>query len=368
MRKAKIKVYGKNLQNFINALYSRNIKVYQLQNFTDYLQCAIDFCRLNDIQSLYANSSYKIEVIHHPRFKNLQDFLTRTIGVFLALTLFVFSIYIYNSKIWNYQIYGLNNVERCEIEEVLNENGGFIGAYKSNVNLDNLALQIIKSVDGVALASANIVGTTLIVTINEKIDNSALLGEFESIKSTCVGVVSKIVTTSGTALVKVGDKVAQNQILIDNYVLDSSGARILCKAKGEIYLEAYYSFTKVYHTINFRWEPSGRTQRIMQFDIDGDTKQCKFTKYQMKEREFYLSKILPIKVIDREYYELVQTQYTLNLEKDIDKLVSETKTLARKRYDFIDNNDKLQTKICDTADGGKQITVTFVKAEQIVVK
>ena len=363
MKKIKFRVIGKKPQNFINALYNRNIKIYNLRVGVEELTCSIEYCHFKGIQALYANSNYKIEIISAPKFSSFKVFFQNSIGILLALAVVTVCASLYSSRIWQYRIYGLQNVEAKEIVQALNEIGVKKGTTKASIDLKKLPITLIESVDGVALASANIVGTTLVITISEKIDNSALLNGNAPIvaKTTCI--ITKIVTTSGTALVQVGDKVAKGQTIIANYVVDSNGAHIPSKARGEISFDAYYSFSKTYYEKNTKLERTGKTQRVVA--IENDKKPlCKFEKFETETKTFYLSKIIPLKVTETKYYELASVQYTIDLENDEQKLLESTKKEAKSVCNVKDFEQEL-VNITPTIDGGKQITITYVVRESL---
>ena len=365
MKKVRFKVIGKKPQNFINALYNRNIKIYNLQVEPEGLTCSIECHHFVAIQALYAHSNYKIEVLSVPKFVSFKSFFSNSVGLLLALVVVIIGISFYSARIWQYRIYGLENVKATEIIHALNEIGAKKGSAKSSINLKELSNTLIANVDGVALASANIVGTTLIVTISEKIDNSALLNGNAPIVAKTSCIITKIITTAGTALVQVGDKVAKGQTLIANYVVDSSGAHIPSKARGEISYDAYYSFSKTYYENNTKLERTGKIQRTV--TIENDKKPpCKFEKFECDTKNYYLSKIIPLKVIETIYYELAPTHYAVDLEKDEQKLLDDTKVEAKAAHNIKDFEQEL-VNITPSTDGGKQITVTYVVHESLSI-
>ncbi len=365
MKKVKFRVVGKKPQNFINALYNRNIKIYDLTVTPEELTCSIESRHFAAIQALYAHSNYKIDVLSAPKFSSVKSFFNNSVGLLLALAVVITCTTLYSARIWQYRIYGLHNVETNEIMQALNEMGVRKGAIKSSIDLKKLSSTLIESVDGVALASANIVGTTLVVTISERIDNSALLNENAPIVAKTSCIITKIVTTAGTALVQVGDKVAKGQMLIANYVVDSSGAHIPSKARGEISYDAYYSFSKTYYEKNTKLERTGKMQRVV--TIENDKKlACKFEKFDCETKTYYLSKIIPLKATETIYYELAPVQYKVDLEKDEQKLLDATKVEAKATHNIKGFEQEL-VNITPTTDGGKQITVTYVVRESLSI-
>ena len=365
MKKIKFRVVGKKPQNFIQALYNRNIKIYNLVIKENELVCSVDSAHFSAIQALYANSNYKIEIISVPKYLSIKDFFRSSVGFLLALAIVVAGICFYSCRIWQYRIYGLESVEMAQVVAALNEFGATKGAEKSKIDLKHLTNSLIENVDGIALASASIVGTTLVVTISEKIDNSALLSENEPIVAKTACIITKIATTAGTALVQVGDKVAKGQILIANYIVDSNGAQISSKARGQISVKAYYSLSKSYYTNQIKLERTGKKQKVISIENDNATA-CQFQKYEVETKTYYISSIIPLKVTETIYYELVEKKYVIDVEKEEQNLIELTKKETKEKYS-IQNFEEELVNINNQSDGGKQITITYVVDENIIV-
>lgn len=364
MNKIKCRVIGNSPQNFINALYNRNITIYNLQIKDKEMVFSIEYKYFDSVQKLFSQINYKIEVISAPKFSTFKGFLKSSVGVLLAFAIVVIGLSYYSARIWQYRIYGLNNIKNEEIVQVLNKIGAKKGTTKSTVDLNALSVALMRNIDNIALCSANFVGTTLVITISEKIDNSALLGEYAPIVAQCSCIITKIITTAGTALVNVGDKVAKGQTIIANYIVDSNGARIPSKARGEISFDAYYTFSKTYYTNITKLERTGKIQKFV--SVESRQKDaCKFTKYEVETKTYYLSKIIPMKIIETIYYELNEIQYPIDIEKDVQKLVEITKNEAKNIHNIKDFKEEI-VNIVPTQDGGKQISVTYKVNENMV--
>lgn len=364
-KKVKFKVIGRNLHNFVDALYNRNLVLYNLYMQERELTCSVDFETFDYIQKLYGNSNYKIIVLSKPKYRSYKNFLRCNFAIVLALILSAAVLGVYSCRIWQYKVYGLNVVSFETIEQTLANAGVKKGVLKSNVDLKSLANALVQNVDGVALASVNLVGTTLAITISEKIDNTALLSTAAPVVAPNDCVITKIITTSGTALVGVGDKVAKGQTLIANYVENSLGARIPSRASGEIWANVYYSHTKVFGATNYELRRSGRTQKVFCIENEDACAACKFTQYETQTRSYYLSKTLPIKVIETTYYELEKVEVRVDLDKEENLLIEKTKVETRKRF-LVDNFDEELVSVLIRSDGKKQITVTYIKEESIL--
>lgn len=367
MKKIKFKVEGQNPQNFINALYNRNINLYGVSIIENGLICSVELEKFKHIQNMYANSNYKIAIISQPKYNSYKTFLKCNIGILISLIIITVALGIYSGRVWQFKVYGLDNVEYTQIEKNLNAMGVKRGMLKTSIDLSSVANNLVKNVEGVALASVNMVGTTLVITINEKIDNSQLLDNEGAIVAQNSCVITKIITTAGTALVKVGDKVAQGQTLIANYVIDANGNRISSRARGEIWADVYYSYTKTFSSTNYSLKRSGKTQKVTFLENSSQSYACKYANYETETRTFYISNVLPLMVTEITFYELKQVEYSVDLEKEENKLIEITKNEAKTTHN-IQNYDNEVVNVSALNDGKKQVTVTYIKQEKIINK
>ena len=367
MKKSKISVKGANLQNFLNALQNRKIVVKNIVVSDDNLIFETDFKNTDKIVKLFNNSNYKIAILSSPKYKNNKEFFYKNIGILIALFCVMISCFCYSQHIWQYKIYGNEIVDSNSIIEVLKENGARIGASKNNVDVNNIENALQQNIDNIALSSVNIVGTTLIVTINEKIDNTDLLDNTKAIVSNFDCVITSIKTIAGTALVKVGDKVAKGETLIGNYVVDNLGQTTPSKAVGEVYADVYYNYSKTYFESENVLERSGKTYcyndiNIFGLKIDGKNK-SKFSNYEVETKSYYLDSFIPILVTQNKVYELAEKQVNNDLS-NIDNLIKNTTELGQKQYN-LDEYDNVITNV-SKGENNVTISVSFVINKKIV--
>ena len=367
MKKSKISVKGANLQNFLNALQNRKIVVKNLVFNDDNLIFETEFKNVDKLVKLFNNSNYEIKILSNPKYKNNKEFILKNLGILIALFFVVVSCLCYSQHIWQYKIYGNDIVDSNSIIEVLKANGAKIGVSKNDIDVNNIENALQQNIDNIALSSINIVGTTLIITINEKIDNTDLLDNTKAIVSNYDCVITSIKTIAGTALVKVGDKVAKGETLIGNYVVDNSGQMTPSKAVGEIYADVYYTYTKTYFESESVLERSGKTYCFNDINILGlkinSKNKSKFSNYEIETKSYYLDSFIPILVTQNKVYELVEKQVNNDLN-DIDNLIKNTTELGQKQYN-LSEYDNVITNV-SKGENNVTISVSFVINKKIV--
>lgn len=361
MKKCTVAIYGRNLEQVVNSLLNRNIIISKLKFFDDYITFQVCFKNYERIRALYDNSSYKIILLYKPENNSIKEVVVKNIGLMLAFVFIVLASFAYSNSIWQFRIYGIDNVSQKQILKVLNSSGVKQGTNKTTIDKDKISSLIVSNIDGVALASVNIVGTTLVITISENINNDKLLNNEEKIYSPYDCIITSIKTISGTALVKVGDKVAKGQTLVANYIVDQLGQITKSSAKAEIYADVYMTYTKTYYEQEEVLVKSGKKTIKNQVSIFklplNKVLKSPYKHYETKTNGYYLDSPLPIKVKEITFFELIKKNITNDL-RNIDYLRKKAIEEAKKALNLASIDD---ITTCLTNYGEKVvISVSFV--------
>lgn len=167
---------------------------------------------------------------------------------FLGILLFFAILRLLSSVLWNVEIQGNLYYSDMVIEEFLLDNGIFIGCPLKKIHCNELETELRKTYTDVGWVSGEVKGTNLILKIEET-RKPAVLEEKEPchLVASRDGIVSSIVTRSGTPCVKAGDQVKKGDILISGIVKvigdnETEVSTHLEPADGDVYLETAYSY------------------------------------------------------------------------------------------------------------------------------
>ena len=134
----------------------------------------------------------------------------------IALLIIVFSIFTTSRFIWNIEILGNEKIETKEILNQINEKGIVIGAQKSKIDTDEIIRQIRLKRNDIAWMSIDLNGTNAIIKIVENKEKPSIVdkNDYCNIIAQKSGVITKINAKSGTPVVKIGDVVTKDTILV----------------------------------------------------------------------------------------------------------------------------------------------------------
>lgn len=170
---------------------------------------------------------------------------------FAGIILCIIIIYVLSLFIWDIEIKGNLTITEETIRNYLESNNVYYGVLKSNIDCENIETELRGEFDEIIWTSVEKKGTRIIVYVQESLlpdkekdEESDAPG---SIYATKQGIVSKIITRSGTPAVTVGSEVSPGSVMVDGKLEikgddESVIAVNLCRADADIYIETQYEY------------------------------------------------------------------------------------------------------------------------------
>ena len=238
MTKTLYRITGLNFKKFLNELKKNKITILCLTKI-DYNQFEIMVDNTQQFLSICKDFKYKVdEVKLSKKEKFLRLFKRNFIFVLLSIII-CFSICFSSNFVFKVEIYGLESVDKEEIVNVLNKNGYKVGQLKNKYDLDNIQPILVKNIDKISYATGIIKGSTLVVSVYEKIDNSPYIYDYLPIFAPFDCIVKEISLVSGTIKVAQNETAKAGDTIIAPYVetKDFKCLPIPVKAQIKAYVE-----------------------------------------------------------------------------------------------------------------------------------
>ena len=223
-----IKVTGFSIERFLNLCLNKDINLHKIEETTDGIICKInikDFKKLKEI-SKKTGCKYKIILKYGMPFFLFRN---RKRKMFLVGAIsFVMLLYYFSSFIWSIEVIGNNYLDNNEILHFCEDKGIYLGAYKRKINIKSIQTDLKNHFDTISWANISIDGTKVTISISENIkkENATQNNTPCDIIATETGVITEIVTRSGTPLVTSKDVVQKGDILVSGEVLLKEGEEI----------------------------------------------------------------------------------------------------------------------------------------------
>lgn len=342
-----ISITGINTLRFINLLKQNNIRLFNIKRMSDTTECVMFAKDFKKIKSFAKITGVRVRISK----KNGPGFFifNNRNRYFLVAGLIIFIIIILWSiqKIVKIEIRGNEYYASTEIYEFLTENNIDYGSAVKNISCKDIEKLMLNHFDLLTFVSVHINGNTLIITVKE---NKTVKQEKEdetpcNLVATEDGVVISIITRAGVPLVKAGDEVKREDVLVyskidynkimgENYRYETvcSDADILIRVNKEYKDIVNRKYEKRVYT--------GRIQKVKGIKINNlyltiSKEKCKFKKYDTETTysdDRYGFKKVPVTYFYTTYreYELVESEYTDEelqniLEKKIDNYIEKLK-------------------------------------------
>jgi similar to stage IV sporulation protein len=249
-----VKLTGNSPWRFINLCGSHGILIWGLAPYDGGYRFFISLKGFYELRPLLRKTGTRIRI--EKRF-GLPFFLDRYKGrkIFvLGSALCFVALFILSGHIWNIEINGNSYISDEVLLRILEEENVTFGTVVSAVSCEGLERAIRNACDEVAWTSVKLSGTKLTVDIVENIfienvsyDDGDTVYD---IVASCDGVITHIMTRSGTPLVKSGDTVEAGQVLVAGYIeiTDDDGnvtERIYQTADADVMAETTLSYEDI---------------------------------------------------------------------------------------------------------------------------
>ena len=362
----RITIEGYYIERFINICTNSKILIWNLKRENEvklYLNIGIkDFY---DAIKIAKKLKCKIKInkkrgspfiIH--KYKKRKIFL-------ITLIVITMLIGVSTRFVWNIDIITEEKIDN--IEQDIKEVGLKIGVPKDRVNIQEIANKIRIKRDDISWIGIELKGTNAIVKIVKAKKAPEIINENENsnIVAYKEGIITKIIAQNGTALVKVGDEVKENQILIEGKIEGKYTGTRFVHSLGEVEALVKYSRTEKFPLKTIEKVETGNKEtkykiKISNFQINFYKTLSKFKIYDTIEMEkkikIFSNLYLPIsitKIINKEQ-ENVEKEYskeyaietgTTKLEKILEDEIGKEKEIINKDVNIIETEKYIEVNV-----------------------
>ncbi|OKZ57407.1 MAG: sporulation protein YqfD [Clostridium sp. 26_21] len=362
----RITVEGYYIERFINICTNSKILIWNLKRENEvklYLNIGIkDFYDVIKIAKklkckIKINKKRGIPFIIH-KYKKRKIF-------FITLIVITMLIGVSTRFVWNIDIIAEEKIDN--IEQDIKEVGLKIGVPKDRVNIQEIANKIRIKRDDISWIGIELKGTNAIVKIVKAKKAPEIINENENsnIVAYKEGIITKIIAQNGTALVKVGDEVKENQILIEGKIDGKYTGTRFVHSLGEVEALVKYSRTEKFPLKTIEKVETGNKEtkykiKISNFQINFYKTLSKFKIYDTIEMEkkikIFSNLYLPIsitKIINKEQ-ENVEKEYskeyaietgTTKLEKILEDEIGKEKEIINKDVNIIETEKYIEVNV-----------------------
>ncbi len=196
---------------------------------------SLEFCTSNSDSRKVCKILNTYERVYEVKtHKGVKSLFTR-FGILIALVVSIIGVVVLSNYVFSISVSGVERIETQQIIEYLDTKGVKKGCVKSSIDCDTIERDLMQKFD-FSVVDCKIVGGVLVLSVKEELpppDYVDLVTKTPIIASEDA-VITRIVTISGTTLVKGGVSVKKGDILISpTHTLGDT--TVPCNAIGEIH-------------------------------------------------------------------------------------------------------------------------------------
>lgn len=374
-----VKAEGLNPEKFINmsARYGINLWDIERVSFTtiEFKMKHSQYVQLKKIIHK-TGSKTKIKKKHGLNFllkkANKRKFFLIGIMVFLGILLYL------SSLVWKIEIYGNKKVDKNRVYESVQKFGLMEGKIKYSLNLREIEVAVLKDIKEISIVNISFNGTKARVEIVERTMPPGILKTDtpSNIIAVKEGIITKVLAYKGQPLVKAGDYVKKDEVLISGVITDvENNPHGMVNSMGEVYAKTWYEGREEVN-LNYRIETRTNNVRKKEYLIIGgrkvytknDTIDFKiYDKIEEKNNVKLSNFVTPIEKVTEYYYEKSVTYKKLTLDEAYSRAV---KAIEDRLNEEMPKNIKILDKKLDKnfENGIAKVRLLYIAEEKIGVQ
>ena len=342
-------IKGTNFLNLIKLFQKEKLKIKELKKISpSEMLIKVKTHQTKKLIAILNKKCYTITKTNSQTQNYFKPFknISIVVGIIFGILLNFFASFF----VWNIHLVGDQSL-KAEILSCLNNHGIKNGTFKSVLNFSEIEKILYREVENISLLSLSQKGTTIFVSYTKRTPNQK--NELMSSKSILAkndGIISSILTISGTPVVKIGDYVKKGQELICGYKIEDEEQEE-CDAIGQVFAYVWKSATLEYPKKSIVWTRNKNfvTNYKVMFQntvLFSTNNPVLFEKFETEEETKYLTdKVLPIKIVYTTSYELEKIEIEQDFEKNKQSLISQTRLLC---WQQIEGNEQILEEKTET--------------------
>lgn len=359
----KIKVTGKNINNFLKRLIYNNINIIKVVNVSykeaDLIINYQDLEKINKYKTIY-----NIEVIEYQGKLKLLKLIKKNIFIISFLILSLIIIYILSNVIFSVEVIHSNSSIIKLLEKELNYYGikkySFVKSYNEIEKIENKILKDNK--DNLEWLEITREGTKYIVRVEERIINKDNQDTaIYNITASKNAIIKVIEATKGEKQKEVNNYVTKGEVIISPYITMPNNEKVLSSAKGSVLGEVWYTINIEYPYSYNEISYTGKSKKVLTFTfLNKRISLFDFKKYKSfnKDTKVIFKDNISSLSLNKEYqYETKVINDILTYDEVKEKAINLAKKKLKDKYNSIKDITKVIT--INEEDLGEKLSLTL---------
>ncbi len=271
-----VRIKGSSPERFINLCCNKKLFIWDLKQIDDEYRFHISIKNYKKLKPIAKKTGIIPRIIKKKGFPFFLYRNRKRKGFFVGLLMCVIIIYMMSLYIWNISIVGGSKYTTEAMVKFLSKNQVHTGMLQKKVDCQEIEETIRLAYKDIGWVSAEIRGTRLIIKITEtNMPAPAKVAMSPShMVATKDAIVEKIITRSGTPMVKPGDVVKKGDILVSGILaikgdFDEIQRYQPVVADADIVCKSFYNYKESFSMIYHKRIYTGKSKKGYYFGIFG---------------------------------------------------------------------------------------------------
>ena len=331
-----IRVEGLSLEKFINLAISNGIYLWRINraSYTVMTAC-VGIGGFKRLHAISRKVRCRIRIVEKRGFPFVAYRYRHRKMLIAGMLIFLAVLYGFSSFIWTVDVEGTEKVKPQRILDELSELGVKPGAHKGGLDLLAIENRMIINIPQISWISIEIKGSRALVRVAESVLPPPMVDK--SVPANLVarrdGIIHRMIVLEGEAVVKEGQTVREGQLLVSGVIdhPNTTGVRYV-HSMGQIMARTWYEGRSKVSLKEPLRKRTGNKLEIRYVELGNmkmfrGSREIPYSHYDLNIREepfFPNGRLIPVKIIVEEYFEVVETP----LHRDIETAVAEAERLA----------------------------------------
>lgn len=311
-------------QFIINRTSEAGISLKNIRYKENGIAFTISAAEMAETDKTFKRAGIKYSILKHKGIGATFKGIIKRYGLIAGAAVFITSVALYSLCVFGTEIKGNENVKDETILNAIYSGGVKFPIILKEPNIDAIKTELLK-IDGISGAEVTRNGAKLFINILESQPGTDIEDtRIADIVATEDGVITSVVTVSGTPLVKAGDAVRKGDVLIAGYIVDAEENKVPVRAAGEVYAKIWRESRTVYADTVIRKTRTGKSKTYTVMEIFGLKYEpvSPFNYYEKDITEKLYTNIFPFKTRSITFYEITDVETEFDFESEKDNLIS----------------------------------------------
>lgn len=229
-------ILGRFPERFINLCMRQGRFLFSIKPGKDKFTASMLIRDYREIRPIARASAVRLRISEKHGLPIMLKRYRSRLGLIVGMFVFLIIAEIMQCFVWTVDVHGIETLSESGVIEALYCDGLYEGVFKGSVDIHSVERRMMEENDGIGWMSINIIGTKAEVEIKEKAQKP-LIPDFSvpcNIKAIKDGLILRINTKQGKAVIGSGSAVIEGQLLVSAAVENSLDEVEFVRADAEV--------------------------------------------------------------------------------------------------------------------------------------